>query len=117
MSSLVGLRRKAPRKTCVVEARVLLADRPSVPCTIRDVTPDGAKLVADGRIDATDKILLLIPSIAEVWAAQVRWRRGHSLGVKFIRGAADLPAAESEAEASTFALRLQVAPMSRTAAA
>ena len=115
MTSLIGLRRKAPRKTCSVEARILLADRPSVPCTIRDVTPDGARLVAEDLIEATDKVLLLIPSIAEVWAAEVRWRRGQTLGLRFIRGAADLPEANGTAEPNAFALRLQTAQLARTA--
>jgi hypothetical protein len=101
--------------TCAVQARVLLTDRPSLPCTIRDVTPDGAKLVASHMIDAPDKILVLIPSIGEVWAGEVCWRRSHSLGVKFIRGEADLPAEANGTAADTFALRLQAAQLSRTA--
>ncbi|MGP8231718.1 MAG: PilZ domain-containing protein [Methylovirgula sp.] len=113
MTSLIGLRRRVPRKTCSVEARMLIAGRPSVPCTVRDVTPDGAKLVADEKIGATDKILLLIPALAEVWAAEVRWRRGLALGVKFVRGEADLPGADGGAP-DNFALRLQTAQLART---
>lgn len=114
MLSLVGARRKTQRMACAVEARVLVEDRPSAPCTIRDVTPVGAKLVAAHAIDAPNKILVLIPSIGEVWAAQVCWRRGCSLGVKFLRGEADLPPTGAEAP-DTFALRLQAAQLSRTA--
>jgi hypothetical protein len=112
--SLTGLRRKLLRMTCSVEARAFVGGRPAVR-TIRDVTPDGARLVTDGRIATGDKILLLIPSIAEVWAADVRWRRGTALGVKFIRGEADLPGDASTAEPDAFALRLQVAQMARSA--
>ncbi len=115
MSSLTGLRRKLLRMTCSVEARAFLDGRPAISCTIRDVTPHGARLVTDGRIATGDKILLLIPSIAEVWAADVRWRRGTTLGVKFIRGEADLPGDASTAEPDAFALRLQVAQMARSA--
>jgi hypothetical protein len=113
MSSLIGLRRKAPRKTCSIEARVLHPDRPSIPCIIRDVTPDGARIAVEGRVEA-DKILLLIPSIAEAWVAAVRWRRGQTLGVQFVRGAADLPDDASTAEPDAFALRLQTAQLART---
>jgi hypothetical protein len=115
MLSLVGARRKTQRMACVVEARVLLADRPSVPCTVRDVTPDGAKLVFLRATAVPNKILVLIPSIGEAWAAQVCWRRGPSLGVRFIRGEADLPAAADNSASDTFALRLQAAQLSRTA--
>jgi hypothetical protein len=100
---------------CIVEARVLLAGRPSVACTIRDVTPAGAKLVAGHAINTPNNILVLIPSIGEVWAAAVCWRRGHSLGVKFIRGEADLPVEPDGIAADTFALRLQAAQLSRAA--
>ncbi len=101
--------------SCSLEARAFLNGGPAIPCTIRDVTPDGARLATDGKIATGDKILLLIPSIAEVWAADVRWRRGSVLGVKFIRGEADLPGDASTAEPDAFALRLQVAQMARSA--
>jgi hypothetical protein len=115
MSSLTGLRRKALRMTCSVEARVLVDGRPAIPCTILDVTPHGAKLVTEGKVATGGKVFLLIPSIAEVWAADVRWRRGATHGVKFIRGEADLPADTGVAESDSFALRLQVAQMARSA--
>ncbi len=113
MTSLTGLRRKTLRMTCSLEARAFLDGSPAIKCTIRDVTPDGARLVTEGKIATGDQILLLIPSIAEVWAADVRWRRGTALGVKFIRGEADLPGDASTAEPDAFALRLQVAQMAR----
>jgi hypothetical protein len=115
MTSLTGLRRKTLRMTCSLEARAFLDGAPAIKCTIHDVTPDGARLVTEGKIATGDKILLLIPSIAEVWAADVRWRRGTALGVKFIRGEADLPGDASTAKPDAFALRLQVAQMARSA--
>ncbi len=114
MSSLVGLRRKLPRQACVIEARVLMPGRAAVPCKIRDVTPDGARLVAKQPIFGADKILLLTPALAEVWAAEVRWRRGAALGIKFCPGEADLPEADAAAP-DNFALRLQAAQLARTA--
>lgn len=114
MISLVGLRRKALRHTCVVEARILVSGRAAVPCTIRDVTPDGARLVAERPLFGADKVLLLIPALAEVWAAEVRWRRGAVLGVSFTPGEADLPEADTVAP-DNFALRLQAAQLARTA--
>jgi hypothetical protein len=115
MFPLVDARRKTQRIPCIVDARVLVDHRPSVPCKICDVTPDGAKLVADHEIEAPNKILVLIPSIGEVWAAQVRWRHGSSIGVKFIRGEADLPAPSDGMAADIFALRLQAAQLTLTA--
>jgi hypothetical protein len=115
MFQLVDARRKTQRMPCIVDARVLMDHRPSISCKICDITPDGAQLVADHEIEAPNKILVLIPAIAEVWAAQIRWRRGLSLGIKFIHGEADLPALSEGTAPDTFALRLQAAQLTLTA--
>jgi hypothetical protein len=109
-------RRKSERQKCVVEARVFFDGHPALLCSITDVTPEGAKLTANAPIPAkADKMLVFIPSIGEVWAARMCWRRGQSLGVEFICGEADLTGTGSLADADTFALRLQVAQIADTA--
>jgi hypothetical protein len=113
VSSLVGLRRKTQRIICSVAARIIVPGSQSVDCTIRDVTTDGAKLALDARISVNDRVFLLIPSIAEVWAAEIRWRRGQEVGVRFFRGEADLPAANGSDESASLAMRLQSAHLAR----
>ncbi len=101
-------RRKTQRKDCIVEARAYADHKSAVHCIIRDVTPEGAKLVAKERI-AARRILLFLPAIGEVWAADVRWRRGETLGIQFVPGEADLPKVDASSDPGAFALRLQVA--------
>jgi len=114
MSLEIEPRRKAARQDCVVDARAFMYGRPAVRCKILDVTPEGAKLEAEEDILAAT-IFVLIPSIAEVWAARVCWRRDRTIGVQFLHGQADLPKLHDQSEPDVFALRLQVAQIKQTA--
>lgn len=113
-------RRRAERKRCVVQGRVYVDGHPAVQCAIGDVTPEGAKLTAQGGLPTrvltakgylpdAEKLLVYIPAIRQVWAAVVRWRDGTSFGIEFVRGEADLPSGEEFAEPDSFAMQLQVA--------
>lgn len=113
MSSTSNLR-KTERKNCLLDARAYADGRPAIRCVLRDITPQGAKLVT-GETIASRKILLSLPAIGEVWAALIRWRRGATLGVQFVHGEADLAEVENPSEPGLFALRLQVAQVTETA--
>lgn len=112
--SLTSTRRKTERKTCLLQARAYADGQAAVRCELRDLTPDGAKLVAAEPLTAR-KLLLLLPAIGEVWAAEVRWRRGGLLGVRFVPGEADLVGLENPSDSDVFAMRLQVAQVAKSA--
>jgi len=111
--SVDARRCKTERQNCVVEVRAYVDGQPTIPCTMKDMTPQGAKLVAAENI-ASGKILMFIPAIGEVWAGLVRWRRGHTVGVRFIVGEADLITDEKPSWPEEFALRVQLAQMKKT---
>jgi hypothetical protein len=82
---------------------------------MKDITPQGAKLVAGENI-ALGKALVFIPEIGKVWAPLVTWRRGHTVGVQFIAGEADLTKDEKPPRLEVFALHIQLAQMKKTTA-
>jgi hypothetical protein len=109
MASMMVSRRRAARQKCIVEARAYAEGCQAVRCSLRDVTPLGAKLIAEEDIQASGKILVFVPSVGELWAAMVRWQRGRTFGVEFMRGEADFATAEDVSEPDTLAQRVQVA--------
>ncbi|HXY57708.1 MAG TPA: PilZ domain-containing protein [Methylocystis sp.] len=114
MSSTLS-RRKIERKDCLLDARAYVDGRPAICCRVRDITPHGAKLITESAITAR-KMLLFLPAIGEVWATEVRWRRGGTaIGVRFLHGEADLVEAENLSKPDSFALHLQVAQVAETA--
>ena len=114
MSSTLS-HRKIARKDCLLDARAYVDGRPAVRCKVRDITPHGAKLIVESAMTA-QKMLLLLPAIGEVWAAQVRWRRGvTTIGVRFLHGEADLTDAGILPKVDSFVLQLQAAQASETA--
>ncbi len=110
------VRRKSERQKCIVAARAYFDGHPALHCSITDVTPEGAKLLAETPIPARGtNILVFIPALGEVWAARIRWRRAQSLGVEFISGEADLTGTEPTLNPDVFALRVQLAQVTDTA--
>jgi hypothetical protein len=109
------LKRKTVRQKCLVDARIYLDGELAIDCSIDDLTPEGARLIAEKPIPRFKrKVLIFIPSIGAVWAAHIRWRRGQSLGVEFIVGEADLIGTEKAPDPKLFALRMQCAQVSKT---
>jgi PilZ domain len=103
--------RKFERHDCFVEARAFVGGSPAIVCRIMDITPDGAKLVAETNIPPANKLLVLIPCLVQVWAAEVRWRRGNECGVRFRTGEADLAKPPAGSEPDLFALALQTSQL------
>ena len=107
-------RRKVERKDCLLDARAYVDGQPAVRCSVRNITPQGARLMTESAL-AARKMLLFLPAIGAVWAAQVRWRRGNNtFGIQFLHGEADLADAGNTSEPDGFALRLQVAQVTET---
>jgi hypothetical protein len=54
-------------------------------CFILDVSPGGARIVADDAMDVRDNFeLALVPSHPKRELCEVVWRRGKTYGVKFL---------------------------------
>jgi|GEM_PF-3395126 len=110
------LKRKTVRQKCIVDARLYFDGEPAIDCSIDDITPEGARLIVERPVPRPmRKILIFIPSIGAVWAANIRWRRGQSLGLEFIPGEADLAGTTTASDPKVFALRMQCAQLSNTA--
>jgi hypothetical protein len=84
-------------------------------CSIRDLTPEGARLVlpADAPAAIPGKVLLLLPSLGELWAARVCWQARSAIGVEFVLGEADRRAGGAAKYPDIFALQVQVAELAR----
>ncbi|HEY1735359.1 MAG TPA: hypothetical protein VGG12_01805 [Methylovirgula sp.] len=89
--------------------------QPSIDCAIRDLTPEGARLVFANAAPTSlpDRFLVFMPGVDELWAARLRWRKRGEIGVEFIVGEADWSSAPRYPD--LFALRIQVAELMRAA--
>lgn len=77
-------KRTTERKAAFVPGRILL----NIPgfsgyCTIRDLSPGGAKLAFGTVPHLPDSFELHIPSQGKVHLVEVRWQRGLQVGVQF----------------------------------
>jgi hypothetical protein len=54
-------------------------------CFILDVSPGGARIVADDAMDVRDNFeLALVPTHPKLELCEVVWRRGRTYGIKFL---------------------------------
>lgn len=107
-------RRTGNRHRCHAGARLFISGRPSIPCAVRDLTPDGARLDLSSQesLEIPEKLFVLLPGVGELWAARIRWRKDGEIGVEFVAGEADWTRPRYP---DLFALRVQVAEMQSAA--
>jgi hypothetical protein len=75
-------RRRFPRHIKCLRGRVYFNDgRKSLPCVIRDVAYEGARIIIAHRATIPNEIDLYIPKRKRIAHATVRWRRGGKLGL------------------------------------
>jgi hypothetical protein len=88
-------RRISKRQEVLMSARLYIPGMPVIECEIRDLTPEGARVVpvSSDLSLLPEKVLLFIPGMGEVWAASVCWGNDGAFGVKFLPGEADRPQA------------------------
>jgi hypothetical protein len=77
-------KRSHPRKGTTADAVITTEDR-VIPCSVRDLSPGGARLSIRGTILIPREFQLLIKQTGETHRAQVRWQRGTDLGVAFVK--------------------------------
>ena len=79
-------RRRSVRQNCRLCGRVHFNDgrnSKSEPCTIRDISYEGARIELSDPVDIPDAIDLYIPRQHRMLHASVRWRHGNRVGVAF----------------------------------
>ena len=79
-------RRRSVRQNCRLCGRVYFIDgrkSKSLPCTIRDISYEGARIELSDPADIPDAIDLYIPRQHRMLHASVRWRHGNRVGVAF----------------------------------
>ena len=80
-------RRSERRLKVLKEGRVLLDDYVSVSCSIRDITPGGARLEFDGPVCLPSAFRLRMVSANVMIPATVIWQRRLEAGIRFTGGA------------------------------
>jgi hypothetical protein len=55
----------------------------SIDCLVRDMSPDGARLVLSGTATLPERFDLFIPQKERTYRAALRWRREEGIGVTF----------------------------------
>src|SRR5881275_2472326 len=76
-------RRKFPRKRMLLSGQVILSQRSTINCTIRDWNPGGARLVFSAPTQLPQLFRLLIVSTGIMVPATLVWQRGLAAGVSF----------------------------------
>jgi PilZ domain len=77
-------RRTAQRqKTLLAGKAIFGANRFVMDCPVRDLSTGGAKLSFADPTGIPDIFELHLPSRGTVFRAEVRWRKGRQIGVKF----------------------------------
>jgi len=81
-------RRRAPRQKSFLRGMVYFNNRrSSFDCLIRDITPEGARLVFSSSVSTPDVIELYIPQKEQTLTARVMWRHGEEIGLSFAQAA------------------------------
>ncbi len=77
-------RRKNTRRKSLLRGRIYFNNhKNSVDCLIRDISPDGARLVFSDAVTIPDVVDVYIPQKEQTLRAHAHWRIGHELGVTF----------------------------------
>jgi len=72
------------RQTCRLRGRVYFnKGRKSLPCLVRDISYEGARIVLSERVKIPDAIELYVPKNRRLVPANVCWCHGDRLGLTF----------------------------------
>jgi PilZ domain-containing protein len=77
-------RRRSARRTKRLQGRLYFQvddRRSSLPCLVRDMSYEGARIVVAGRSKIPDELDLYIPERKRIAHASVRWRHGARVGL------------------------------------
>jgi diguanylate cyclase (GGDEF)-like protein len=80
-----GDRRSAPRHRVLKRGQIMMPDlRSVVECTIRDMSPKGARLRVEGLFVAPDQFDLVFSATGERRHVVKRWQKANEFGVQFV---------------------------------
>ena len=100
-------RRKLPRQKSFLRGCVYFNNRASaIDCLIRDISATGARLIFSNPVTFPDVVDLYIPQKQQTLRAQVHWRHGEEVGVRFANPAQAFGAAAAN-DARELAERVQ----------
>jgi hypothetical protein len=101
MSTEPGLRpnrpRKAARQKSFLRGMINVNNgRSTFDCLIRDISPEGARLVFSSAVSIPDAFDLYIPQKEQTLSVRVTWRHGEEIGVAFAEPSAMGQPAEAD---------------------
>jgi hypothetical protein len=97
-------RREAKRQKSFLRGFVYVDKRRgAISCLIRDLSENGARIVFSESVAVPDILALHIPQKEQTVQAEVEWRRGDEIGLKFV---APPRAAEAAPEAQALTRRV-----------
>lgn len=122
--------RKQPRLRVLLKGRIHFNNNSSsIDCLVRDMSPQGARLMLSETATLPEKFDLYIPQKERTYRASLRWRREDGIGVTFDGGETATPDAApdlsmsallrrvGELEAENASLKRRLADMIAAAAA
>src|SRR3989304_2702125 len=107
--------RKAVRQKSFLRGMIYFNNRrSSFDCLIRDITPEGARLVFSSAVTTPDVIELHVPHKEQTLSARVMWRNGEEIGVSFAQAATtDQPAEAGDLSQRVARLEGEIAALKR----
>jgi len=75
--------RNVHRQRTLKRARVVLEDRSTIDCTIRDISKGGAHLVFGDAFKLPETFRLINVTASTITPVRLRWQRGKEAGVSF----------------------------------
>jgi hypothetical protein len=78
-----GEHRRSPRKRTLKEARVVLTDRTTMDCLVRDMSAQGARLAFGAPVTLPTTFSLLMVASEKLIPAELLWQRGLLAGIAF----------------------------------
>lgn len=76
--------RRALRAKVSLPARLALGDEPPTPCTVLDLSPEGAAVELPRGLRIPDLIRLALGANRPLQPVRILWRRGDLIGVRFL---------------------------------
>ena len=99
-------RRKTARQKSFLRGTIYFNNRRNaIDCLIRDISPDGARLVFSDAVTTPDALDVYIPQKEQTLRAHVVWRYGQEVGVSFTQ-ATQAVAGEPSTEAADLTERV-----------
>ncbi|HEY8580193.1 MAG TPA: PilZ domain-containing protein [Beijerinckiaceae bacterium] len=106
---------RSPRVRTMLGAKLVYANgRMSAPCTIRNMSSTGAKIMLEGALPLPQDFELFVPQKNLKLNARLVWRNGLEIGVSFVAAEAPEPPPATDAErlrAENLRLKREVAEL------